>query len=348
MILFDVTNLAEPGHRSGIVRVSERLREELGRSVQPVRWHGGKKAWLDPDSGKAVRVHPTDWWFTVELFSRAERPGFAEWLESRPCRLAAVFHDAIPLRFPHITWPQSVQRHPDYLKLLASFDRVWAVSEASRRDLAGFWQWQGLAPRAAVATLELGADFDHAPRTPAAPPPSRPSLLCVGIIEPRKNQGFLLDVAQRLWAGGLDFDLHVVGRVNPHFGAPIERTLRAAAKREPRLMLHGAAKDATLQRLYAGVTAVVFPTIAEGCGLPLLEALWRGVPCVCSDLPVLRENADGGGCVTAQVNDAGDWVGKLGGLLRDAARQRDLREAAAARTLPTWHDAAQALRAGLR
>lgn len=347
MILFDVTKLAEPGHRSGLVRVSERLREELGRNVQPVRWHGGRRAWHD-EHGRAVIVHPTDWWFTVELFSRAERPGFAEWLAARPCRLAAVFHDAIPLRHPHITWPQSVQRHPDYMKLLAGLDRVWAVSESSRSDLLGFWQWQGLEPRAQVATLALGADFDRSPRAAMQPPPARPALLCVGIVEPRKNQGFLLEVAQRLWAKGADFDLHLVGRVNPHFGAPLERALRAAARREPRLKLHGAAKDATLQRLYREATAVVFPTIAEGCGLPLLEALWRGVPCVCSDLPVLRENADGGGCIAARVNDAADWTGKLGGLLGDASLQGSLREAAARRSLPTWSDAAQVLRAGLR
>lgn len=347
MNFFDVTKLADSGHRSGLVRVSERLRDELGRSAQPVHWHGGRRAWLDAD-GKVVSMHPTDWWLTVELFSRAERPGFAEWLTARPCRLAAVFHDAIPLRFPHITWPQSVQRHPDYLKLLAGFDRIWAVSEASRQDLLGFWRWQGVEPRARVEVLALGADFDRAPRAAATPPPSRPSLLCVGIIEPRKNQGFLLEVAQRLWSDGHDFDLHIVGRVNPHFGAPLERALRAAAKREPRLHLHGAAKDATLQRLYRDATAVVFPTIAEGCGLPLLEALWRGVPCVGSDLPVLRENATGGGCVLARVNDADDWVVKLGRLLGDAAQQQRLRAEAAQRPLPTWHDTAQTLRAGLR
>ena len=47
-------------------------------------------------------------------------------------------------------WPQSVQRHPEYMKLLAGFDRTWAISEATRRDFTGFWRWQGVTPKAPV------------------------------------------------------------------------------------------------------------------------------------------------------------------------------------------------------
>jgi glycosyltransferase involved in cell wall biosynthesis len=93
---------------------------------------------------------------------------------------------------------------------------------------------------------------------------------------------------------------------------------------------------------------VVFPTIAEGCGLPLLEALWRGVPCVCSDLPVLRENADGGGCLVAQVNDLADWSAKLRTVLTDDGENRRLQTEAMARPLPRWTDTAQVLRRALR
>jgi glycosyltransferase involved in cell wall biosynthesis len=170
----------------------------------------------------------------------------------------------------------------------------------------------------------------------------------VGIIEPRKNQMFLLDVAEALWRDGVDFDLHIVGRVNPHFGDPIMRRIKALAKSERRLRLHVAANDATLRGLYATASAVVFPTIAEGCGLPVIEALWRGVPCVCSDLPVLRENADHGGCVIAKTNDLADWTGKLRGVIGDAALQQRLRAEAVARSLPTWKQTAEALLAGLR
>jgi len=346
MIYYDVTKMGAARHKSGLMRVSSRVCEALGDAAHPVSWKSGR--FVD-GAEQAVAFRADDWLFTVELFSGAERPGWREFVAAHPCRLGAVFADAIPLKFPHITWPQSVQRHADYMKLLAGFDRVWAISDYVRDELTGFWRWQGVPVRAEVRRIELGADFDTSPR--ATTPPrfaARPSLLCVGIIEPRKNQGFLVEVAEALWAEGVDFDLHIVGRVNPHFGAPIERRIRSVAKRERRLHLHVAAGDAKLRELYAGARGVVFTTIAEGCGLPVIEALWRGVPVVCSDLPVLRELTEAGGCLMAKVNDVADWTATLKPLLNDVSVANKLAQAAVARPLPTWAEAGVMLRQELQ
>jgi len=339
MIFFDVTKSGSAGHRSGLTRVSARLRDELGAAIQPVVW---------PDWNRAAAKD--DWFLTCELFSEAERPGFWGFLKNPPCRLAALFHDAIPLKLPHVTWPQSVARHPEYLKMLAGFDRVLAISGASRRDLVEFWRWQGVEPRAKVETILLGADFDGAPRAPSISDfKSEISnlLVCVGIIEPRKNQAFLLEVCGELWREGLAFELHLVGRVNPHFGRPIAERIKSMRKKFPGLHFHEAADDRMLGALYGKARACVFPTLAEGCGLPLLESLWRGVPCVCSDLPVLRENADAGGCLAVAPGDVAAWKSALRTVLTDAATGQKLQAGAAARTLPRWADTAAALRAAL-
>lgn len=335
MIYFDVTKTGASGHRSGLTRVSARLAAGLGAAATELRWPDWKR-----------RVAASDWFFTSELFSADDRPGFADFLSAHPCRFAAIFHDAIPLKHPHITWPQSVARHPGYMKLLARFDRVWAVSEASRAELTGFWHWQGVEKIPQIDVLANGADFDAAPRATDRPRASAatPSLLCIGIIEPRKNQNFLLDVCEQLWSEGLKFDLHVVGRVNPHFGRPIVERLGSLAKKYPGLRYHRAASDAEVARLYATARAAVFPTIAEGCGLPLLESLWKGVPCVCSDLPVLRENADGGGCVPAALNDRAAWCTALREILTDDALHARLTREATTRPLPTWSAAAETIR----
>ncbi|WP_438479543.1 glycosyltransferase [Oleiharenicola lentus] len=345
MIYYDITKMGTAKHRSGLMRVSSRLQQKLGSLVTSVTWDGAKRGFVTGKARAEVKFAASDWLFTVELFSEAERPGFTEFIQSRRCRLAAMFHDAIPIRWPHITWPQSVQRHPGYMKLLASFDRVFAISEASRRDLIEFWRWQGVQPRAEVGLIELGADFDSGDRAirDARIARSRAQLLCVGIIEPRKNQMFLLDVAEALWSEGVDFDLHIVGRVNPHFGKPILKRMQSLKKTQPRFKLHEAVSDDELGRLYSKVRAVVFPTIAEGCGLPLLESLWRGVPCVCSDLPVLRENADAGGCVVAKLNDLADWKEKLRAVLTDADFNVRLQAGAMARPLTRWGQTAQVI-----
>ena len=194
MIFFDTTKTGDARHRSGLTRVSARLRAGLGSAATVGAWH-------------AITPQRDDWFLTTELFSEEERPGFTAFLAARRCRLAAVFHDAIPLKHPHITWPQSVARHPGYMKLLAHFDRVWAVSQASREELLGFWRWQGVEQVPPVDVLPLGADFDGTPRVVSRIVPAVPRLLCVGIVEPRKNQALLLEVCAQLWAEGLNFEL---------------------------------------------------------------------------------------------------------------------------------------------
>jgi len=336
MIYFDVTKAGAAGHRSGLTRVSARLAECLGAAATPVRW---------PEWNRVMR--PDDWFLTGELFAADERPGLAEFLRNAPGRKAAIYYDAIPLKFPHTTWPHSVARHPGYLKQLAAFDRVLAISAASQEELLGFWRWQGLERVPPVEVLGLGADFDGSPRVTTAPAAAagRPGLLCVGILEPRKNQSLLLDVAPELWAEGLEFDLHLVGRVNPHFGAPIVARIKALRSRWPGLRYHEAAGDTAVAALYASARASVFPTLAEGCGLPVLEALWRGVPCVCSDLPVLRENADGGGCLPVAADDRAAWKDALRRILTDGALRSKLAAEALSRPLPTWSDTARTLQA---
>jgi glycosyltransferase involved in cell wall biosynthesis len=281
-----------------LVRVSARLREELGALAVPVRWEARRGVWLVAGGRKPAPFSPDDWLLTAELFCEVERPGFWHFLREAPCRLAALFHDVIPLRHPQITWPQSVARHPEYMKMLAAFDRVWAVSEASRRDLVEFWRWQGGPVRATTGTIMLGADFDRQARSaPPADPPAA-QLLSVGILEPRAHY-------------------------------------------------YEAATDRLLESLYTVARLTAFPTLAEGCGLPVLESLWKGRPCVCSDLPVLREIADAGGCVVAAPNDLGAWVGALRTVLTDDVAWRRLAAEAGSRPLPAWADTARALLAGM-
>ncbi len=337
MIYFDVTKAGGSGHRSGLMRVSARLGGELGAAVREVRWPRWNR--------EAVAG---DWFLTSELFSEEERPGITEFLNARRCRTAAIFHDAIPLKHPQITWPQSVARHPGYMKLLAQFDRVWAVSEASRDDLVGFWKWQGVEKTPPVGVLSLGADFNGRARgTRNRGEVREPVLLSVGILEPRKNQMLLLGVCEELWREGLKFELNLVGRVNPYFGRPVAERAQTLAKEFSGMRYHAAADDAAVSALYARARVSVFPTIAEGCGLPLLESLWLGVPCVCSDLPVLRENADGGGCLVVAVNDRVAWTAALRRVLTDDALVTRLEDEAGSRPLPTWAAAAEMVRRAL-
>jgi glycosyltransferase involved in cell wall biosynthesis len=127
----------------------------------------------------------------------------------------------------------------------------------------------------------------------------------------------------------------------------VAERIAALCKRGRNVTHHEGVGDEALLKLYREARATVFPTIAEGCGLPVLESLWMGVPCVCSDLPVLRENADGGGCAVAAVDDKGAWTLALRRAITDDAWVETLRAGAGRRVLPTWAQTAAQLVAGL-
>ena len=334
MIYFDVTKSAKSHHASGLMRVNRRLSEELGDAIEVVEW--GK--W---DPSVATRG---DWYLCTEIFDIDRRDGFGEFLAKPSCRTAAMFPDAIPLKFPNIVWPHSVARHPRYMHTLSRFDHVFGISEEVRQDLLGFWKWQGFDVATSTSVLPLGADFDGSNRSSMKEAPPDPVLVCVGIVEPRKNQTFLLDVAESLWAQGITFELHLVGRVNPHFGREIVKRVSSLQKRFPQLHFHEAASDKVFAGLLERARAVVFPTIAEGCGLPVLEALWRGLPCVCSDLPVLVEHTQAGGCLSLRTNNLSEWEGGLTQILSDDKLWGDLAQQAATRELTTWADSAAEIR----
>ena len=337
MILFDETNAASWSHPSGLARVSRRLKAELGDAARGASW---------PWNGAG----PGDWLLTTELFSEHERPGLGAFLDRRPCGLAAVYHDAIPIKHPDITWPRSVERHPAYMKLLSRFDRVWAVSGASRRELLDFWEWQGIKAPPPVGVLALGADMEGVARAAVAgaPAPARPPrIVSVGILEPRKNQAVIVEACDALRGEGLDMELHLVGRVNPHFGGPLKRRISELQGRWPGLRHDSGLGDAALAELVRGSRATAFASIAEGCGLPVLESLWMGVPCACSDIAPLLENASGGGCAVVEGNGLSGWKAVLRRLLTDDAFRGRLAAEAVGRPLPTWAEAARALREAL-
>ncbi|RME69432.1 MAG: glycosyltransferase, partial [Verrucomicrobia bacterium] len=277
-----MTKSARQRHHSGLTRMSRCLRSALAETsaapVIDVVWHPRRRRFVTAEGRRPVDAAPDDWLLTPEIFCEAERPGFADWMAAAPGRKAVIYYDAIPLKFPEICWPQSVARHPGYMKLLAAFDRVLAISRASAEELSAYWQWIGVRQAAPVA-LQLGADGHGSPRwcEPVDRASSR-TLVMVSIVEPRKNQDGVLDACEQLWKRGLPCHLEVFGRVNPHFGRETERRMRHLARAGYPVRFHGNVPDAEVAAALAGARALLMPSIAEGCGLPILEALWNGVP----------------------------------------------------------------------
>jgi glycosyltransferase involved in cell wall biosynthesis len=200
---------------------------------------------------------------------------------------AAMFvHDlAFRVRPGEVPWQQRVYMGSILPGALRRAAAVLTPSEATRRDLLEHYPLPGLADRTSVVKegWSLGA---VAPG--ALPDGLEPGfLLAVGTIEPRKNYPRLL-AAYRLLRSRLAAPppLVVVGRVGWAYGSALDE-LRA----EPGVRLLSDVDDPALRALYRAAGALAFPSLYEGFGLPLLEAMAHGVPSVVSTAGALPELA---------------------------------------------------------
>lgn len=114
------------------------------------------------------------------------------------------------------------------------------------------------------------------------------TFLAVGTIEPRKNYGYLLDAFQQLWQQEPHINLCIVGRVGWKCEELMERVGNSQSFGE-RLFHFTDLNDDELEYCYNKSKAVIFPSIAEGFGLPLVEAMHYGKPVFASDILVFRE-----------------------------------------------------------
>lgn len=343
---FDITKAAGARHFSGLTRVSERLRHAIEKrwtgKFSPVIWNKKKLFFSQPGSRDPVHISSEDCFLTPEVFSSVERPGFYEGLKESRARCAAIFHDSIPLKHPDIIWPKSVERHPQYMEDLLEFNNVFSVSAASKEDLGNYWASLGKKETPPLRVLQLGADFfDHSNVKWRHRPVSPPLILCIGILEPRKNQQEVLKVACGLWEAGLQFELHFVGRVNPHFGKPIEKEIKAIRRKGYPIHLHSKQNDELLLDLYSKTRFTVFNSYAEGFGLPVIESLWLGIPCLCNDLPSLRGFLPQPACQI--VSNENELTRALKSWLENPDLIDHATLCARKLTLPQWSDAAETL-----
>lgn len=221
------------------------------------------------------------------------------------CLRVAMIHDTIPLDHPGLSGPGAPARFAARLAAAARADLVVTAAEATAAAIRA--RLAALAPAPPpVEAVPFGAGPFPAPPPPAAmpgapePEAGPPAFVILGTVEPRKGHAFLLD----LWAG-LPLPpprLEVIGRIGWNVAGTAARLRRGA----PGIVFRGALPDGAARRILAGARALLLPSLAEGWGLPVAEALALGVPVVASDLPALRE-AGGGVPLFLPPRDAAAW-----------------------------------------
>jgi glycosyltransferase involved in cell wall biosynthesis len=171
-----------------------------------------------------------------------------------------------------------------------------------------------------------------------------PYVLWVGTLEPRKNLSLLVEAFRRFVSmASMPHRLVIVGPRGWLDAA--DQLAEPAAVLGERVHFTGPVRDDRLVALYRGADLLAFPSLHEGFGLPVLEAMAQETPVVCSDIPVLREVA-GDAARFLPPNDPDAWATALLQVLGDEVARRALAAAGRERAAGfTWERCIERTRA---
>ncbi|WP_164467402.1 glycosyltransferase family 4 protein [Caulobacter flavus] len=312
-------------------------------------------AWLRAQRAGVRRLRPAgddQTWTRRDLFAEAQSyfnrhgrlmeltvpdpPTVMHWTYPVPLAMTGTrnlytIHDLIPLQRPDLTGVDP-RRHRRLLEAVATrADHLVAVSEHTRRALI---EILGASPHRVTNTWQASPDAER--NSPAEWPPLPPGLVekgyfvAVGAIDPRKN---LTRLAAAWRAAGAPLPLVIVG---PD-GWRAETVLKGLPS-DPRLIRLPWLERRALLALIARARALLFPSLAEGFGLPALEAMHLGAPVLASAEDGLAEVVGDGGLLVAPEDEAA-LAAAIGRLAGDDRLRETLIRAGSKRALAFSHHA---------
>lgn len=222
--------------------------------------------------------------------SGLEHPGYARILAQQRGNLLFLIHDLVPVSHPEYCRPGEGQRHRTRVdNMLSLASGIVTNSEATLADLRAYAADTGRSlPPVVAALLASGLRaIEPGPR-----PVEGPYFVILSTIEPRKNHWLLLHVWRHIVEdlGAAAPRLVVIGQR----GWECENVVDMLERCEPLqgvVIEHSGCSDEELVTYLHHAQALLFPSFAEGYGMPLVEALSLGVPVIASDLPVFEEIA---------------------------------------------------------
>ncbi|MCH4901518.1 glycosyltransferase family 1 protein [Pseudomonas sp. B707] len=223
----------------------------------------------------------------------------AERLKHEGLGIVAVIYDLIPLSHPQFYDTRLVEVYSEWFDWIAhNADGFMAISTTVRDQVRAELQRRLGSEQTGKRWFDyfhLGSELDLQSVEVAVEPrlerlfaTPEPVFLMVSTIEPRKNHDYLLDAFDHAWADGSKARLCIAGRIGWKCDTLLAR-IRHHPELNRRLFMFNDLSDTSLEHAYAHASALVFPSFVEGFGLPLVEAMQRGLPAMGSDIPVFRE-----------------------------------------------------------
>ena len=220
-------------------------------------------------------------------------------LKAQGVKITAVVYDIIPLTHPeffqkrlrdiYAKWFAWVVEHADGFACISRTVRD-ELREAVNERIG-----QARSGRLTYSYFHLGSELYLRVNNGGTPEELAgifadwgPVFLMVGTLEPRKNHAYVLDVFDKLWREGSKSKLCLIGGIGWKCEALVDR-IRQHPQRNGKLFWFAKLDDNGLDYAYCHADALLISSHAEGFGLPIVEALQRGLPVMAGDIPVFRE-----------------------------------------------------------
>lgn len=263
----------------------------------------------------------------------------------RHTKRVVTLHDITPLLYPRHHPRRSVLGYRMLMRRsLRAADHIIVDAAHTATDLFT----RGAATAEKVSVIPLGVADQFTPGVRSAGFTSRYDLpdrfiLTVGVLEPRKNHACLIHALQHLHRRGECIGLVIVGRDGWRWQDPLADPAAAHLRRWVRIYRN--VPDADLPEFYGRAAVFAYPSLYEGFGLPVAEAMACGTPVVASHAASLPEVA-GTAALLADPRDAADFAAKLLAVLQDPALRAQLSAAGRQRSrILCWRHTAERTRA---
>lgn len=347
---------------TGIQRVTRCLAGELqkrGTEIIPIKWNARKngvsvisKEEADVFAGHSgPRISLPDrlpmnlkneWMIVPEVIVPMVIPGSnpVRWAKEQGMRTAAIFYDLIPLKTATDLHAKHLEIFAEYWRMFSEADLALPISRESERDMVEWLGNNGLRVPD-FKTIHLAGELPGVPRSKKGERNSNIlKLVSVGSIEPRKNHVAVMQaVLEVRKKTRVDIRLTIIGRTirdaYPDLHATFDNLI---AESNGAITLRESVRDEEMNEILSDADATVFGSWLEGFGLPVLESLWRGIPCVCHTGSSIGEIAPGGGTMMVDMRNQNSITGAIMTLAISSNKLRELTEEVPGRQVKTWSE----------
>lgn len=280
----------------------------------------------------------------LDLFHGVDHVGLPFLYKNKNCRYVVTIHDLITRIFPYkFSFKHRFVQNSLLSLVLKKADKVIAVSHTTKEDLLRFYPWC----EGKIKVIYEGVEPHFYPR-------SRPEIkrimekynidqnyfLFLGTVEPRKNIGRVVEAfIQFKREIRTEQKLVITGRKGWLYKGILDQMNQSPFSRD--ILFTGFIEDEDLPSLYSGAELFLYPSLYEGFGLPLLEAMACGAPVITSNVSSLGE-LGGGVALLVNPRNVDEMVQEMKKLIKEPRIKEKMRKKGLERTREfTWKKAAE-------